>query len=112
PDGKTSQLRIPRLPGKRAGGSQSSQRQSTRMIIVLGASGYMGQSFAEALRAQGMPFKALSRKEVDYTRYAALVKFLRDNKPDFLINAAGYTGKPNVDACEIAKADTLAGNTL
>jgi len=82
------------------------------MIIVLGASGYMGQAFAEALRAQGTPFKALSRKEVDYTRYQALVKFLRDNKPEFLVNAAGYTGKPNVDACEIAKADTLAGNTL
>jgi dTDP-4-dehydrorhamnose reductase len=28
------------------------------------------------------------------------------------VNAAGYTGKPNVDACEIAKADTLQGNTL
>ena len=28
------------------------------------------------------------------------------------INAAGYTGKPNVDACETARADTLQGNTL
>jgi dTDP-4-dehydrorhamnose reductase len=30
----------------------------------------------------------------------------------FVINAAGYTGKPNVDACELDKAGTLAGNTL
>jgi dTDP-4-dehydrorhamnose reductase len=29
-----------------------------------------------------------------------------------VINAAGYTGKPNVDACERARADTLIGNTL
>jgi len=37
---------------------------------------------------------------------------LSETKPEFLINVAGYTGKPNVDACENAKADTLAGNTL
>ena len=37
---------------------------------------------------------------------------MRENKPAFLVNAAGFTGKPNVDACEDAKADTLAGNTL
>ena len=36
-----------------------------------------------------------------------LLDFLHANKPAFLINAAGYTGKPNVDACEIARADTL-----
>ena len=29
-----------------------------------------------------------------------------------MINAAGYTGKPNVDACETARAETLVGNTL
>ncbi|HEY5812203.1 MAG TPA: sugar nucleotide-binding protein, partial [Terrimicrobiaceae bacterium] len=37
---------------------------------------------------------------------------LRAGKPDFLINAAGYTGKPNVDACEIHKADCLFGNAV
>ena len=41
-----------------------------------------------------------------------LLSFLRRTKPDFLINAAGYTGKPNVDACEQNKADTLQGNAL
>jgi len=64
------------------------------------------------LQERGEPFKPLARKEVDYTRYEVLLEFLRNNRPDFLINAAGYTGKPNVDACENAKADTLAGNTL
>ena len=36
----------------------------------------------------------------------------KEHRPEFVINAAGYTGKPNVDACEIARADTLQGNTL
>jgi dTDP-4-dehydrorhamnose reductase len=37
---------------------------------------------------------------------------LKEAKPEFLVNVAGFTGKPNVDACEIAKADTLVGNAL
>ncbi len=30
----------------------------------------------------------------------------------FVINAAGFAGKPTVDACEIARADTLEGNAV
>jgi dTDP-4-dehydrorhamnose reductase len=82
------------------------------MIVLLGASGYIGQAFAQTLGERRQTFTALSRKELDYTRYDLLLDFLRQTKPHFLINAAGYTGKPNVDACELAKADTLAGNTL
>jgi len=82
------------------------------MIILLGASGYIGQAFAQSLRQRQLSFAALSRKELDYARFDLLLNFLREKKPGFLINAAGYTGKPNVDACEAAKADTLAGNTL
>ena len=81
-------------------------------IILLGATGYMGQAFAAELQRRGQAFVPLSRTQLDYTRFDLLLKFLRETKPDFLINAAGYTGKPNVDACEVAKADTLAGNTL
>lgn len=82
------------------------------MILLLGATGYIGEAFVRAFRERKQDFIALSRKKVDYTQFDILLKFLRDNKPNFLINAAGYTGKPNVDACEEAKADTLAGNTL
>src|SRR5437899_12825247 len=82
------------------------------MIVLLGASGYIGQAFAQALRERAQSFTALSRKQVDYSRFDALLEFLSRTKPKFLINCAGYTGKPNVDACENAKADTLAGNAL
>src|SRR5437868_2110666 len=82
------------------------------MILLLGASGYVGQAFARELGRRKLPFTALSRSQVDYTNFDLLLSFLRQNKPAFLINRAGYTGKPNVDACELAKADTLAVNTL
>src|SRR5688500_846730 len=82
------------------------------MILLLGSTGYVGQAFAEELRKRGESFVAPTRKEIDYTRFEPLLKLLRDTKASFLVNAAGYTGKPNVDACETARADTLQGNTL
>jgi dTDP-4-dehydrorhamnose reductase len=82
------------------------------MIILLGASGYIGEAFTRILRERGDAFTAPARKDLDYTRFDLLLKLLRETQPGFLINAAGYTGKPNVDACEDAKADTLQGNAL
>jgi dTDP-4-dehydrorhamnose reductase len=82
------------------------------MILLLGATGYIGEAFAHELKRRGKEFIPLSRKEVDYTRFDKLLEFLRAKKPSFLINCAGYTGKPNVDACELDKAGTLLGNTL
>src|SRR5258708_6373528 len=82
------------------------------MILLLGATGYIGQAFAGELHRRNETFTALSRMELDYTRFDLLLKHLQTTRPGFLINAAGYTGKPNVDACEDARADTLQGNTL
>src|SRR5580698_7139079 len=82
------------------------------MILLLGATGYMGTAFANELQRRKKDFVSVSRAEMDYTRFDVLLEFLKSKKPEFLVNAAGYTGKPNVDACENAKADTLAGNTL
>src|SRR5665213_458263 len=82
------------------------------MILLLGASGYIGEAFAKELQRRKNNFLPLARKDVDYTRFDVLQKFLRERKPEFVINAAGYTGKPNVDACELDKAGTLIGNTL
>ncbi|HEY2082366.1 MAG TPA: sugar nucleotide-binding protein [Verrucomicrobiae bacterium] len=95
------------------------------MIVVLGASGYIGEAFVREIQSRGEPVIALSRSNrgagssvalplirLDYTQFDELLRFLRERRPDFLINAAGYTGRPNVDACETAKADTLAGCVL
>ena len=82
------------------------------MILLLGASGYVGSAFARELTRRKWAFHPLSRGEVDYSRFETLLEFLRSNKPSFVLNAAGFTGRPNVDACETAQADTLRGNTL
>ena len=82
------------------------------MMLILGASGYLGEAFVTELNRRKTAFLTLSRRQVDYTRFDRLREYLQANKPSFVINAAGYTGKPNVDACELDKAGTLAGNTL
>ena len=85
---------------------------SDPMIVLLGASGYVGEAFARALHRRGKTFLALARKDLDYTRFSVLLGFLREQKPEFLINAAGFTGRPNVDVCESARAETLMANTV
>lgn len=82
------------------------------MIALLGASGYIGGAFAAELRRRQMEFLPVSRQQTDYTRFDRLLEFLRHRKPSFVVNCAGYTGKPNVDACELDKAGTLLGNAL
>jgi dTDP-4-dehydrorhamnose reductase len=82
------------------------------MILLLGATGYIGEAFAKELSRRGKEFITLSRSQVDYARFDVLLEFLRAKKPTFVLNSAGYTGKPNVDACELDKAGTLVGNTL
>jgi dTDP-4-dehydrorhamnose reductase len=82
------------------------------MILILGASGYIGEAFVAELNRRAASFLPLARRQVDYSRFDRLLEFLQANKPSFVINAAGYTGKPNVDACELDKAGTLVGNAL
>jgi len=82
------------------------------MIYLLGGSGYVGSAYQALLKRKGLLFRNVRRAEVDYTNRAALTELLRREKPAFLINAAGYTGKPNVDACELHKSECLAGNAV
>src|SRR6478735_475237 len=80
------------------------------MIYLLGGSGYVGSAYQALLQRKGLAFRNLRRADFDYTNPAALTELLRRDKPEFLINAAGYTGKPNVDACELHKSECLFGN--
>lgn len=82
------------------------------MIFLLGGSGYVGSAYQALLTRKQVPFRNLRRAEFDYADPARLTELLRREKPAFLINAAGYTGKPNVDACELAKAECLFGNAV
>ena len=77
------------------------------MIALLGKSGYIAQFFT-----LNQSIQTISRNALDYYDKSCLSLFLKSNKVRFLINAAGFTGKPNVDACETAKYECLQGNAV
>ena len=82
------------------------------MIILLGGSGYVGQAYQRLFTRESLAFRNVARRELDYGDITALTALLRDTGATFLLNAAGYTGKPNVDACEDHKAACLDGNAV
>ena len=82
------------------------------MILLLGAGGYLGQAFAGELRRRGASFIPLTRNALDYTQFDLLFDYVRKMGPEFVINAVGYPGRPNVDGCEQAREMTLHQNTL
>jgi UDP-glucose 4,6-dehydratase len=69
------------------------------MIVLIGH-GYVGSHIAEELERQKLPFVWASHQE----RVPVCT--------NVIINAAGYTGVPNVDACETHKQDCIDGNVL
>lgn len=69
-------------------------------VAILGASGYLGRSYMQAQPPIGVALIPAIRAMIDYTDAVLFKEFLKREKIDKVINCAGFTGKPNVDACE------------
>ena len=82
------------------------------MIILLGKTGFIGSQVLESVNQAGLKISGISRNDIDYYNYTELRNFLSEVNASFLINCAGFTGKPNVDACETAKYECLQGNAI
>ena len=83
------------------------------MILLLGASGYVGRAFASELRRRGHSFIPLTRRAFDYTRFDFLFDYLRTMKPVFLINAASYSGDTTGTRSVQAERETMmAANAI
>jgi len=82
------------------------------MILLLGGAGYVGSEYRRYFAGKGVEVAAPTRAQRDYTRPEILRALVREVKPRYVVNCAGYTGKPNVDACEQHKAQCLFGNAV
>jgi dTDP-4-dehydrorhamnose reductase len=85
------------------------------MILLLGASGYIGRAFAGELRRRGHSFIPLTRRAFDYTRFDFLFDYVRTMKPVFLINAAGYAGHEggaNPGSIQAERERMMAANAI
>jgi 3,5-epimerase/4-reductase len=82
------------------------------MIVLLGSSGYFGRAFAAEMRRRGQSFIPLARRAFDYTRFDYLFDYLRKMKPVFLINASGFSCRPEEDGLEAAREQAMLANAL
>jgi dTDP-4-dehydrorhamnose reductase len=82
------------------------------MILLLGASGYIGRTFASELRRRGQCFIPLTRRAFDYTRFDYLFDYLRTMRPVFLINAASYETAPGGAVAEGEREKMMAANAI
>jgi len=78
-------------------------------LLLLGSTGYIGKEFLTQLNNKKMDYCILSHNNCTT---ANLYKYLKGSNINFIVNCAGYTGKPNVDACESDKIGTINGNIL
>ncbi len=83
-----------------------------KKVLILGGNGYVGKAFTYFFEKKNISFTNISRKDADYYQPEVLTGMVAQIAPDVLINCAGYTGKPNVDACEAHKAECLLGNAV
>lgn len=79
------------------------------MILILGG-GFIGTHVYKYLEGRFFSVKLLKREELDYTNPDLFKPYLEKNKPQYVINCCGYTGYPNVDACETNKDDCVFYN--
>jgi len=81
----------------------------TRVLVFGGKTGWIGQMMVELCKKEGIEvFPAESRAQNRADVEAELDKI----KPTHVLNAAGITGRPNIDWCEDHKPETIRTNVI
>ena len=72
-------------------------------VLILGKGYVGGDVLASMAKNPTIDVQALSKADLDYSDEWELRNFLSKNKVDYLVNAQGFTGRPNVDQAEVEK---------
>lgn len=72
-------------------------------VLLFGSRGYLGEQFRKLYPDALMP-------TIDIADAPAVSHILDQERPAIVINAAGKTGRPNVDWCEDHKEETIRSN--
>ena len=67
-----------------------SSGESSRPIVITGATGTLGQAFARICEKRGLAYHLLTRAQLDISNQASVVAALERYEPWAVINAAGY----------------------
>lgn len=80
------------------------------MIALLGSTGYVGSVFRAFLEDERLEWVPIPRASLNSV--SGLKEALRIANATQVINCAGFTGKPNVDACESKKSECYHANVI
>ena len=76
-------------------------------ILLFGSTGFIGSQLKEALVEKA---HEVVDPRVEIRNFDEVKKTIEEVNPDYIINATGMTGKPNVDWCETHPVETLGVN--
>ena len=87
-------------------------RSDVRPLVIAGATGTLGRAFARICEIRGIPYRLLTRQEMDITNPASINRALTELKPWAVVNAAGYVrvddAEREADACLRSNAEGAA----
>ncbi|MBU0578157.1 sugar nucleotide-binding protein [Patescibacteria group bacterium] len=76
-------------------------------ILLFGGTGFIGSQLKEALYAKGHDVHS---PRIEIRNFDEVKKTIEEIEPDYIINATGKTGTPNVDWCETHPVETFGVN--
>jgi len=82
---------------------------ASRTWLVFGGNGWIGAQMIEALKSKGETVHASKHRLEDRNK---IEQELDEIKPTHVLNAAGKTGRPNVDWCEDHQQETIRSNVI
>ncbi|MBX9680230.1 MAG: sugar nucleotide-binding protein [Gemmataceae bacterium] len=85
----------PRLPGK--------------PLLIAGARGRLGQAIARMCEVRALPYRLLSRDEMDISDPASVADLFEQHEPWAVVNAAGFA---SIETAETAREDCFRDNVL
>lgn len=78
-------------------------------LLIYGRTGWIGGLLGELCKKEGIHFE-YGRGRLEDRKVIA--EDIRRARPTHVFNAAGVTGRPNVDWCESHKAETIRANVV
>ena len=87
--------------------STGSPRKPPFKFLIYGRTGWIGGLLGKLCEKQGIPYEYGRGRLEDRSQ---LLADIQNVKPTHVFNAAGVTGRPNVDWCETHKTETIRTN--
>ncbi|KAJ3686383.1 hypothetical protein LUZ61_015547 [Rhynchospora tenuis] len=89
--------------------SGTPRKQNSLKFLIYGRTGWIGGLLGQICEKQGIAFEYGKGRLEDRSQ---LVSDIQTIKPTHVFNAAGVTGRPNVDWCESHKPETIRTNVV